>query len=294
MACCQTSNLNDSRQASNVGSVPPGCLDDVADSAVAAAEKSLEEGDAWIAKVDVQLALERAEALAEMVDLGIVRLERILGTPLKRRVGPRHERVDAEIDGDVSAKTLAKRVDTAYQVDHGIKVLLCLRRKTKHEVELDEVPSLAKDGPQRFEDRFLCDVLVDDITEALAAGFDGKRQGAFARLFDLVCKIAGEILHAERRERNGHLVLFPVSTHEVDQSGQVAVVGAAQREQSNFFVTGVGDELLKLLLDGSQRPFTSGTVGNAGFAEAAASHASAEQLDDAPVMDESHDTGRSG
>src|SRR5664280_1145993 len=103
----------------------------------------------------MELALEGPEASAEMVDLGVVRLRRILGAPLKRSIGARHERIDAEIEGDVPAETLAKGVEAVHQVDHGIEILFCLGRKAKHEVELDEMPAFPKNSPQRFKDRFL-------------------------------------------------------------------------------------------------------------------------------------------
>ena len=160
---------------------------------VAARKHGLEEARLRAVVVDGQLA--RGHRGFQQLLLSLERLDRILAEPLERREGLRHKRRRADRDG--RALALLAVFGLIIPIDHLLAelrdagdVLVGLGRQADHEIQLHLGPAVVEGDRNGPLELVLQHVLVDDIAQALRAGFRRKGEAALSHRGDLVGQLS--------------------------------------------------------------------------------------------------------
>ena len=271
------------------GAVAPGVLDGLGDAAVATAEDDLDAAVGGVVPAEVDAG--GAAAVLEQAVLGGELLGGLLAGPLEGRVGLGHVVAGADAHtGAVAGVLAADLLHPAAKVDDALDVFERLGWEADHEVHLDAGPAAGKRIRGGAEEVVLADELVDGVTEALAAGLGGEREGVLLALGDGVGDIDGEAIDAGAGE--GDLEVGEGGREGLDHGHDAAVVGRAEGEQRKLLVAGVGEELPGSVDDLLGAALARGAVDHPGLAEAAALRTAALDLDGGAVvnrLEEGHD-----
>ena len=269
-----------------------GFQDDRGQTAVALGEDAFQEAGLAVVVVDPDLPAAGTGALHQMLLLLAQHLLRIHGDELEGRVGLGDKAGTA--DGHLHPTALGMRRiivevhDLLGRLGDALDVLHRLGGQAHHEVELDRGIAVGKrDGAGLF-DLVPGDVLVDDIAQALGAGLGRKGQAALAHLGGLFDEALGEVVHAQRRQRQADVLLRCPLVQVVQQLFELAVVGGGQAGQTQFLVAGVGAEVLCCPIQQARIALTHGAIQKARLTEAAAAHTAAQHLNAGAVLDGTH------
>ena len=200
----------------------------------------------------------------------------------------RHEARRA--DRDAHAAGLVRRVH-APRVQHLIGklrnaeyVLVRLRRQTEHEVELDTVPPALKGDLAGMEQVFLAHVFIDRVAQALRSGLGRERQAALAHLLQAAHDVHGEVVRAQRRQREAHAARLAVFQQPVAHLVERAVVAARERQERCLLITGIFERLDPLTDNRLRFARAHRTIDIPRLTETAAADAAAKQLHVHAVM----------
>ena len=163
-------------------------------------------------------------------------------------------------------------------------VFVRLRRQAEHIIQLHTVPAAGKGYRAGVQQVLLRDVFVYRVAQALAATLDGEGQAAFAHLLELLHKLDGEVVRAERRQGQADTAALAVFKHPVAQLRQLPVVAGAQRQERHVLISGVFQRLDALFYNCLRLFRAYRAVDMPCLTEAAATHAAAEQLHAHPVV----------
>ena len=111
-----------------------------------------------------------SQARPDPVQLFAGRLDVVLPLPLERCVGFGNEGGEAQSDIPAPRVALENRRYLFDQLGQFLKILLALRRMADHEVELHAGPTSRHCPVHGRENVFLCNPLVDHVTQPLASG----------------------------------------------------------------------------------------------------------------------------
>ena len=241
----------------------------------------------------VHLDLAAAHTFQQVLLLGAQHFFGVHGHELKRRMGLGHKAGTA--DGHLYTLALAALGQRIIEVYHllrrlcdALNVLHGLRGQAHHEVELDRGVARVECNGAGLFDLVPCDILVDDVAQALGAGFGGEGQAALAHLGGLFNEALGEVVHTQRRQRQTHMLLGCPLVQIVQQLFQLAVVRGGQAGKAQFFIAGVGAQLLRRPVQKARVTLAHGTVQKARLTETATTHTAAQHLNAGAVLNGTH------
>ena len=103
------------------------------------------------------------------------------------------------------------------QVRNAQYVLVGLRGKAQHKIELDAIPAPGESLGAGGEDFLLRQILVNHIPQPLGARLRGKGQSGFADGLELFHQLPREVVRPERGHGKADMVGFAVGKHIVRQ-----------------------------------------------------------------------------
>ena len=128
------------------------------------------------------------------------------------------------------------------------------------------------------------DAFVDDIAQALAAGFGGERHASAADGGHAVHDAVVNGSHAQGGQRKGNLFLCAAVQRGRAQRPERRVVARAQGQKADFIESGLVEALLQKFRDCLHAPLTGRPVYHSGVTEAAEARAAAGDFQGKPVV----------
>ena len=166
---------------------------------------------------------------------------------------------------------------------HNILISFC--RQSHHEVQLDLLPALLEGSFHRSHEIFLCNALVDNITEPLGTCLRCKGQAAFPDLLHLMCQINGKAVYAQGWQGKAHLFILEIRKQVIYQLPKAGIICRTQGGQGHLVVAGRIHQLPCQLPEPLAAALTDRTVGSTCLTEAAPPGAAPEKLQHNTVMD---------
>ena len=261
---------------------PPGRLQHRRQAPVAPADEIFHRRKARIGDIALD-ALERAQLPAQQL-LAPPELRRGNAVPLERRVGLGREVADREVQLQ-PPQVAALLLQGAAGVGDADHIGVGFTGQADHEIELHLAVAVLHGGADAPQQLRVGQPLVDDVAQALGAGFRGEGEARLAVAAKDVGDVLVEAIHPLAGQREAHVVLGEAVAQLHPHRRQGEVIGAAERQQREIAVAGAGHPLLHRL-DHRLWLHIAGRAGeHAGLAETAAPGAAAADLDREPVMD---------
>ena len=159
-------------------------------------------------------------------------LRRDLCLPLEGREGLGHKEGRGEVDGKpplfVGSVLLPDLKDLPHQIRNSDDVLVGLRGKPQHEVELHVVPAAGESRGAGGEHLLLGDILVDGVPEALAARLRSKGEAALAYPLHLGHELSGEIIRTKGGQGEVDVAALAIGKQAVGQRRELTVIGGRE------------------------------------------------------------------
>ena len=264
------------------GAGPPGCLQHRRQAPIAAADEVLHRRQTHIGEIDLdppQLAQGPAQQLLAPLELG-----RADAVPLKGGVGLGREVADREIQLQ-PAQIPAALLQRAAGVGDAEHVVVALAGQADHEIELDlAIAGLHRraDAAQQF---LVAEALVDDVAQALGAGFGGEGEPRLAGTAEDMGDVGVEAIDPLARQGEGDVLVSEPVAQLHPHRRQRQIVAATQRQQREIGVAGAAHALLHRLNHRLGLHIAGGAGEHAGLTEATTAGAAAADLDGEAVVD---------
>ena len=209
--------------------------------------------------------------------------------PLERRMGLGYKicrgYMDTKTTFFVGRVFLPCLNDLIHKIGNSENILICFRRQTQHEIELDVTPATLKGLGAGIQDLILGQILVDYIPQTLSTGFRRKGKAALADGLKLFHQFPGEIIRPQRRHGKVDTVFGAVRNHLIGQFLQATVIRGGQAGQRDLVMAGILHGLHCLTVENLRALFSHRAAGEAGLAEPAAPDTASENLKVRTVMD---------
>ena len=254
-------------------------LDDRSESPVAAGEHALQPRELAVVPAELDAAASELSTQQRLARLGLLDVE--LRGPLERRVRLRRERRDARGDGEPPARGA---LHPARQLGDPVDVVDRLARQADHEVQLEGAPPEVGEEARGVEQLLFAVLLLDDVAQALGAGFGREREAGLPDAADLLEDARRERIDPRRRQRHRHVLRRELVHQRLEHRIDAAVVARGEGEQRHLLVSGACDELARVCDHALRVALAQRAVHVARLAEAAALHAAAHHLDAGAVV----------
>ena len=210
----------------------------------------------------------------------------VLRKPLEGGVRLRHKGGSAD---SYSAATLAGYLEIfvlhlTRKISNRQNILVRFIRQANHEVQLHAAPAGFKGRTDSVHEVLLCNALVDNIAHLLAACLRCEGQTALAHSLHLLGDSYAEAVDTQRGQRNAHAVVLKLANHIMYERCQAGIIGAGKRNQADFVIAGIVDQLTRQIHEHLRLALAYRTINHACMTEAAATAAATENLQHNAVM----------
>ena len=129
------------------------------------------------------------------------------------------------------------------QMRDSFDIILCLGRKSQHEIQFYFIPAAFKRLSCPVENHFFCQSFVDNIPHPLASRLRCEGQAALFDILYLAHDIEGKCVDSKRRKGNIDTFFRAAVDQIVDKFRKMAVITRAQRTQRNLIVAGIAQHM---------------------------------------------------